>query len=104
MIACDKCENWYHLDCIHIDDKKIDLVDQFICPVCQASEFGLSSFLPWFLHLSSDTEAATSKQHQLNGPPGKLPVRAPLAFEPSPLFRNIAPTIVGLKLLPLVSN
>ncbi|KAI5475666.1 zinc finger, PHD-type protein [Pseudohyphozyma bogoriensis] len=32
MIACDKCENWYHLDCIGIPDDKVDLVDQFICP------------------------------------------------------------------------
>ncbi|KAL8277393.1 hypothetical protein RQP46_010233 [Phenoliferia psychrophenolica] len=34
MIACDKCEEWYHLDCIKIDDDRIDLVDQLICPLC----------------------------------------------------------------------
>ncbi|KAL8277391.1 hypothetical protein RQP46_010231 [Phenoliferia psychrophenolica] len=34
MIACDKREEWYHLDCIKIDDDRIDLVDQLICPLC----------------------------------------------------------------------
>ncbi|ORY90300.1 hypothetical protein BCR35DRAFT_137418 [Leucosporidium creatinivorum] len=35
MIACDKCENWYHLDCVEIPNDKVELVDQFIGPHCR---------------------------------------------------------------------
>lgn len=35
MIACDVCENWYHPDCTGIPDGQMDLVDQFICPLCE---------------------------------------------------------------------
>ncbi|KAM0748390.1 hypothetical protein T439DRAFT_327659 [Meredithblackwellia eburnea MCA 4105] len=35
MIACDKCENWYHLDCIHIEEDEIELVDILVCPLCE---------------------------------------------------------------------
>ncbi|SCZ91291.1 BZ3500_MvSof-1268-A1-R1_Chr1-2g01312 [Microbotryum saponariae] len=34
MIACDKCENWYHLECVHIPDYMVELVDWFFCPPC----------------------------------------------------------------------
>ncbi|KAI0793467.1 hypothetical protein C8Q75DRAFT_713369 [Abortiporus biennis] len=34
MIACDRCDEWYHTQCVHMPDLEVDLVDQFICPVC----------------------------------------------------------------------
>ncbi|GAA5919910.1 hypothetical protein JCM6882_005488 [Rhodosporidiobolus microsporus] len=37
MIACDKCEEWYHVDCVGIAEDAVELVDLFICPKCQAS-------------------------------------------------------------------
>ncbi|GAA5933685.1 hypothetical protein JCM1841_005505 [Sporobolomyces salmonicolor] len=36
MIACDRCEEWFHTDCVGIPDDSVELVDQFICPKCQA--------------------------------------------------------------------
>ncbi|KAI9460957.1 hypothetical protein BJY52DRAFT_240737 [Lactarius psammicola] len=34
MIACDRCDEWYHTACVHMPDLEVDLVDQFICPLC----------------------------------------------------------------------
>ncbi|KAF8912703.1 hypothetical protein CPB84DRAFT_1841149 [Gymnopilus junonius] len=34
MIACDRCDEWYHTQCVHMPDLEVDLVDQFICPLC----------------------------------------------------------------------
>lgn len=38
MIACDKCDEWYHTQCVHMPDFEVDLVDQFICPPCIEKE------------------------------------------------------------------
>ncbi|PWN41266.1 hypothetical protein IE81DRAFT_324768 [Ceraceosorus guamensis] len=35
MIACDRCDEWYHTSCMDMDDAKAELVDMFICPVCE---------------------------------------------------------------------
>ncbi|KAI0348003.1 hypothetical protein BDW22DRAFT_1321109 [Trametopsis cervina] len=37
MIACDRCDEWYHTQCVNMPDLEVDLVDQFICPVCIAN-------------------------------------------------------------------
>ncbi|KII93512.1 hypothetical protein PLICRDRAFT_394830 [Plicaturopsis crispa FD-325 SS-3] len=37
MIACDRCDEWYHTQCVNMPDLEIDLVDQFICPPCVES-------------------------------------------------------------------
>ncbi|KAF8745555.1 hypothetical protein AX14_006878 [Amanita brunnescens Koide BX004] len=34
MIACDKCDEWYHTQCVNMSDLVVDLVDQFFCPMC----------------------------------------------------------------------
>ncbi|KIP11999.1 hypothetical protein PHLGIDRAFT_33082 [Phlebiopsis gigantea 11061_1 CR5-6] len=34
MIACDRCDEWYHTQCVNMPDLEVDLVDQFICPLC----------------------------------------------------------------------
>ncbi|KAH0838335.1 hypothetical protein J3R83DRAFT_6614 [Lanmaoa asiatica] len=34
MIACDRCDEWFHTLCVNMPDLEIDLVDQFICPPC----------------------------------------------------------------------
>ncbi|GAA5910660.1 SPP1 family PHD finger domain-containing protein [Sporobolomyces salmoneus] len=35
MIACDRCEEWYHIECVSISSDSVELVDQFFCPPCQ---------------------------------------------------------------------
>ncbi|GJE86068.1 PHD-type domain-containing protein [Phanerochaete sordida] len=37
MIACDRCDEWYHTQCVKMPDLEVDLVDQFICPICVAN-------------------------------------------------------------------
>ena len=58
MIACDRCvavnrcvaicsytfglhscDEWYHTSCVNMPDLEVDLVDQFICPVCVESAY-----------------------------------------------------------------
>ncbi|EMD41831.1 hypothetical protein CERSUDRAFT_110395 [Gelatoporia subvermispora B] len=42
MIACDRCDEWYHTQCVNMPDLEVDLVDQFICPPCVQSNPHLS--------------------------------------------------------------
>ena len=32
-VQCDKCDSWYHLLCLEIDDPE-DIVDEWVCPEC----------------------------------------------------------------------
>ncbi|TFK30481.1 hypothetical protein FA15DRAFT_662439 [Coprinopsis marcescibilis] len=34
MIACDRCDEWYHMQCVDMPERLADLVDQFFCPPC----------------------------------------------------------------------
>ncbi|EAU93019.2 hypothetical protein CC1G_06739 [Coprinopsis cinerea okayama7 len=34
MIACDRCDDWYHMQCVNMPELVADLVDQFFCPPC----------------------------------------------------------------------
>ena len=34
-----RCDEWYHTSCVHMPDLEIDLVDQFICPLCVESAY-----------------------------------------------------------------
>ena len=46
MIACDRCDEWYHPACVGMPEAEVDLVDQFICVLCAAGEwFPLFRFL-----------------------------------------------------------
>lgn len=34
MIACDRCDDWYHPGCVNLPEWDVDLIDQFVCPLC----------------------------------------------------------------------
>lgn len=38
----NSCDEWYHTQCVNMPDLEVDLVDQFICPVCVASKFSMN--------------------------------------------------------------
>ncbi|XP_063674608.1 lysine-specific demethylase 5B-like isoform X1 [Bolinopsis microptera] len=33
-IQCDKCEKWYHLECVAISNKEAEQIEDYTCPVC----------------------------------------------------------------------
>ncbi|ORX38412.1 hypothetical protein BD324DRAFT_649781 [Kockovaella imperatae] len=35
MVACDNCDDWFHPACVGIDEKKLDLLDIYICAQCE---------------------------------------------------------------------
>ncbi|KAE9552847.1 hypothetical protein FO519_003960 [Halicephalobus sp. NKZ332] len=35
-VGCDKCPHWYHLHCVNLTLEEIQMVDDYICPVCNA--------------------------------------------------------------------
>ncbi|GJJ09642.1 hypothetical protein Clacol_003866 [Clathrus columnatus] len=43
MIACDRCDEWYHPRCVNMPEQEIDLVDQFICAKCMNRYPGLKT-------------------------------------------------------------
>ncbi|KAH8835781.1 hypothetical protein DL96DRAFT_1455440 [Flagelloscypha sp. PMI_526] len=42
MIACDRCDEWYHTNCVDMQDLGVELVDQFYCPPCITKNPNLS--------------------------------------------------------------
>ncbi|KAF8516218.1 hypothetical protein BU17DRAFT_51126 [Hysterangium stoloniferum] len=39
MIACDRCDEWYHPACVSMPEVEVDLVDMFICEKCATSKW-----------------------------------------------------------------
>ena len=35
MIACDKCEDWFHTACVNITQKALRKIGKYTCPTCQ---------------------------------------------------------------------
>lgn len=39
MIACDRCDQWFHGDCVGISDKEGEFIDYYYCPDCAKGKF-----------------------------------------------------------------
>ncbi|RWS08344.1 nucleosome-remodeling factor subunit NURF301-like protein, partial [Dinothrombium tinctorium] len=35
MVGCDQCHNWFHCDCLGLDEAEVKKMDQFICNQCK---------------------------------------------------------------------
>lgn len=47
MIACDgTCDDWYHGNCININESDGALIDKYICPICQEKGIGNTTWKP----------------------------------------------------------
>ena len=38
MIACDGCDDWFHISCLGISPEHADEMETFLCPTCGAQE------------------------------------------------------------------
>jgi hypothetical protein len=38
MIACDKCDQWFHGECIQISEKQGEFIDLYFCEPCAKSK------------------------------------------------------------------
>jgi hypothetical protein len=43
MIACDKCDQWFHGECIQISEKQGEFIDLYFCENCAKSKFFIYS-------------------------------------------------------------
>lgn len=39
MIACDKCDQWFHGECIEISEKQGEFIDLYFCENCSQSKY-----------------------------------------------------------------
>lgn len=38
MIACDRCDEWFHGECISIDERDSEFIDLYFCDDCFTSK------------------------------------------------------------------
>jgi len=45
MIGCDgKCDDWYHIKCVGVKDQDRQLIDKYMCPVCEEKGIGVTTW------------------------------------------------------------
>ncbi|CAH8520166.1 unnamed protein product [Dicrocoelium dendriticum] len=57
MIACDRCEEWYHGDCINVTPKQAEQIKTFFCHQCRRKDTSLE-----IEYISSRTQRTKSRR------------------------------------------
>lgn len=37
-VGCDRCQDWFHCECVGITQEEADALDSYICPNCQKKD------------------------------------------------------------------
>jgi len=37
-VGCDRCQDWFHCECVGITQQEADALDSYICPNCQKKD------------------------------------------------------------------
>jgi hypothetical protein len=45
MIGCDVCDEWYHFECVGLTLQDAQLIDRYVCPVCERRTFSSLSLM-----------------------------------------------------------
>lgn len=46
MVACDRCDAWFHATCLHIPEEDVARIDEFVCPQCTPTKLAHSTYKP----------------------------------------------------------
>jgi hypothetical protein len=38
MVCCDVCDEWYHCDCVGVQERVAVRLDRYVCPVCKTQK------------------------------------------------------------------
>ncbi|KAG8722155.1 hypothetical protein FRC09_006733 [Ceratobasidium sp. 395] len=79
MIACDRCDDWYHPSCVQLPESDIDLIDQFVCPLCAPSESITLTLCHRILTCLSEYNAHTTYKTRCAVRDCTKPARAPIS-------------------------
>ncbi|KIO24846.1 hypothetical protein M407DRAFT_25805, partial [Tulasnella calospora MUT 4182] len=63
MITCEVCDNWFHFQCIEIDEDQADDIGTYICPKCHETT-GRSTTMKWELTSEDGKKAQDDKAQE----------------------------------------
>ncbi|KAI9280062.1 hypothetical protein BY458DRAFT_501251 [Sporodiniella umbellata] len=63
MIACDKCDQWFHGECINVSEKQGEFVDLYFCENCSEITGKKTSWKPKCANTNCEKPARLGKNH-----------------------------------------
>ena len=61
-----RCDEWYHTQCLGIDDLEVDLIDQFVCPLCiRGPSKKMTRALPTITYPPPNSQSQSTTQDNL---------------------------------------